>query len=351
MHPTLRVVSGEAVTVPSLERQKVSSLHSAFAKYSTEPFVVSNNALFSRGCREELCVKSSSIKNHCRSAKHLQGKERLEKQQSREQDIADELLAYNKEVHPRGETLPPNQLVLRVKVVRTFLKAGVPLRKIELFRDLLAFRLTDRRFMMDLVPFVLKEAIKNEISGKDLGAIFDGTTRFSEAVVIVLRHVSDSWTLEQRLVRVQLLSKSLTGEELARELIHILSAHYTVGPDRLLAAMKDRASVNRVAMNTLQIIYPNVLDVGCFSHTLEHVGEHFETPTLSEFGTAWSMLFSHSNKAKLPWKADWQINGLILCYQMVTLGTVNQQQAEKDLAMTVTVMKGGQRSLTARLPM
>ena len=153
-------------------------------EYLTEPFVVSNNALFCRGCREELCVKSSSIKNHCRSAKHLQGKERLEKQQSREQDIADALLAYNKEVHPRGETLPPNQLVFRVKVVRTFLKAGVPLRKIELFRDLLeetAFCLTDRRFMMDLVPFVLKEeeaAIKNEISGKDLGVIFDGTTCF-----------------------------------------------------------------------------------------------------------------------------------------------------------------------------
>ena len=66
--------------------------------------------------------------------------------------------------------------------------------------------------------------------------------------------------------------------------------------------MKDRASVNRVAMNTLQIIYPNVLDVGCFSHTLDHVGEHFETPTLSEFGTAWLMLFSYSNKAKLLWK-------------------------------------------------
>ena len=64
--------------------------------------------------------------------------------------------------------------------------------------------------MMDIVPFVLKEeeaAIKEEISGKDLGVIFDGTTRFSEAIVIVLRYVSNSWTLEQRLVSIQLLSK------------------------------------------------------------------------------------------------------------------------------------------------
>ena len=158
---------------------------------------------------------------------------------------------------------------------------------------------------MDIVPFVLKEeeaAIKEEISGKDLGVIFDGTTRFGEAIVIVLRYVSNSWTLEQRLVRIQLLSKSLTGEELACELVHILSAHYTVGPNQLLAAMKDRASVNTVAMRTLQIIYPHVLDVGCFSHTIDHVGEHFVTPTLSEFGTAWLMLFSHSAKAKLLWK-------------------------------------------------
>ena len=73
-------------------------------EYSTEPFIVSNNTLFCRGCREELSVKKSSIKNHCYSSKHLEGKRRLEKQQSRDHDIADVLLAYNKEVNPRGDT-------------------------------------------------------------------------------------------------------------------------------------------------------------------------------------------------------------------------------------------------------
>ena len=37
--------------------------------------------------------------------------------------------AYEKEVHPSGETLPEAQKVYRVKVVSTFLKAGVPLSK------------------------------------------------------------------------------------------------------------------------------------------------------------------------------------------------------------------------------
>ena len=49
-------------------------------------------------------------------------------------------------------------------------------------------------------------------------------------------------------------------------------------------------------------MYLNVLDIGCFSHTLDRVGECFQTATLSEFGTARLMLFSHSAKTKLLWK-------------------------------------------------
>ena len=34
--------------------------------------------------------------------------------------------------------------------------------------------------------------------------------------------MTDLFTIEQRLVRIQLLAKSLTGEEVAQELIHVL---------------------------------------------------------------------------------------------------------------------------------
>ena len=38
--------------------------------------------------------------------------------------------------------------------------------------------------------------------------------------------------------------------------------------------MCDRASVNNVAIQTLKIVYPCLLDVGYFLHTqLDHVGE------------------------------------------------------------------------------
>ena len=47
--------------------------------------------------------------------------------------------------------------------------------------------------------------------------MFDGTTQLGEAVAVVLRFVSKEWTLEQRLVKLHILAKSMKGEEIARE--------------------------------------------------------------------------------------------------------------------------------------
>ena len=36
--------------------------------------------------------------------------------------------------------------------------------------------------------------------------------------------------------------------------------------------------MNSVAMRTVSILYNRVMDAGCISHTLDHVGEHMKTP-------------------------------------------------------------------------
>ena len=63
---------------------------------------------------------------------------------------------------------------------------------------------------------------------------------------------------------MQMLAKSLSGEEIARELITVLSVTYHIHPDNLMGAMRDRASINNVAMHTLLIVCPKVVDSGCF---------------------------------------------------------------------------------------
>ena len=49
--------------------------------------------------------------------------------------------------------------------------------------------------------------------------------------------------------------------------------------------------MNGVALSTLQIIFPNLVDIGCFSHTVNLAGERFKIPLLVEFINARNSLF------------------------------------------------------------
>lgn len=90
----------------------------------------------------------------------------------------------------------------RINVVTTFLKAGVPLNKLDTFRELLeqhGTRLAGRRSLSDLIPFVHQQEVQKiskEIEGKKVSVIFDGTTRMGEAMAIIVRFVSDDWRIQ-----------------------------------------------------------------------------------------------------------------------------------------------------------
>ena len=139
--------------------------------------------------------------------------------------------------------------------------------------------------------------------GKPVSVVFDGTTRLGEAMAIVIRFfVDNSFAITLRLICFQLLTKGMTGEEIARELINTLSAEYGISSSHILGCMHDRVGCNGVAMRTLKIVFPALVDVGCFSHTLDLVGDKFCTPVLSSFIIWWISLFSHSSKSVLLWK-------------------------------------------------
>ena len=160
--------------------------------------------------------------------------------------------------------------------------------------------------MSDLIPFVLKEEqqhVKQEIDSKCVSVIFDGTSQLGKALAVVLRFIGETWTFE-RLLCVQLLAKSLSRQAIARELISVLPTSYSIDSSRLLTCMRDEAATNGVAVRTLNVLYPKMMDVKCFSHTLDRVGEHFEIPVLREFVSTLISLFSHSPKARLYWKEE-----------------------------------------------
>lgn len=103
-------------------------------------------------------------------------------------------------------------------------------------------------------------------------------------MAVVVRFVSKEWTLGQRLIKLQMLAENMMkGEEIARKLTHHLSTEYAIDSSQLEAATHDHASVNDAAMRIVKLTYINLLDVGCFSHTLNLVDEHFHISTLGEF--------------------------------------------------------------------
>ena len=69
-------------------------------------------------------------------------------------------MPFDTQSHPKGESLPIQHRVYRVKVMNALLRAGIPLQKLDYFRDILeesGYSLTDRRHMSDLTPFILAE--------------------------------------------------------------------------------------------------------------------------------------------------------------------------------------------------
>ena len=276
-------------------------------EFPGECLCIKSGKLFCTACREELALKKGTIKNHIQSGdKHKKAKEKLLHKEARERDISESLKSYDKEVKPSGTRIPMEERVFRVRVVEQFLQAGIPLAKIDKLRGLLeegVLRLSHSSHLADYIPFILqseKQAIRKELEGKEVSVVFDGTSRLGEALAIVVRYCC-GWKIKQKLVRLSMLAKTLCGEEVARELLAVLSTELGIPSSHLLAVMRDRASVNNVAVRTLTIMYPFAIDIGCFSHTLSHVGEHFKVPSLDKFMKHWEQIFVHSHKCRLIW--------------------------------------------------
>ena len=101
-------------------------------------------------------------------------------------------------------------------------------------------------------------------------------------MVIVVRFI-DQWSVQQRLVKLEVLARSLNAEQLAQRLIQCLAVEYGIKPNHLLAAMKDGAAVNGTGLRQVGFYFTNIFNVTCFSHTIDNVGTHFEFSVLDKF--------------------------------------------------------------------
>ena len=100
--------------------------------------------------------------------------------------------------------------------------------------------MTDWRHMPDLVPVIYKQKLdflKSKLTGIFLSVKFDGTTRYGEAMAILISFVGAGFCVQQWLVRMTLVEKSMSGEEVARELISNLSTIFGIHSDQVVGSM------------------------------------------------------------------------------------------------------------------
>ena len=99
-------------------------------EFPNECLTVSARTLFCEACRQEVSLRSNIIKNHIGSSRHTKMKDGLKARRGKDEDIAKCLKLYDSEQHPSRECLPEKQRIYRIKVLLSFLKAGVPLKSL-----------------------------------------------------------------------------------------------------------------------------------------------------------------------------------------------------------------------------
>ncbi|KAK3721851.1 hypothetical protein QZH41_002279 [Actinostola sp. cb2023] len=282
------------------------SLWHRVKEFQNEHFTVQTGQLWCNACREALSRKKSSLQKHVTSQKHVNGKVILEKGKKKDQNIRELMSKHNT---MKGSTLPEDMKLYRYELVEILLKAGIPLAKVDMLRPFLekyGHRLTARSHLSEFIPLISKkekELLKKEIAAASgFSVIFDGSTRLGEALAIVVRFVDEQYKVQQRLIRLEVLARSLNAEQLAQRLIQCLAVDYGITPPHLLAAMRDSAAVNEAALRQIGFYFPNMFNVKCFSHTIDNAGKHFEFSVLDTFSRYWSTMFALSPAARLAWK-------------------------------------------------
>lgn len=119
----------------------------------------------------------------------------------------------------------------------------------------------------------------------------------------------------------------LIGEKLLNELRVPISSH--------IAFMRDSVKVNGCAVERLRNLCSSSEDILCICHTLCHVGEHFQLPTLSSFMHHWIGLVYLHAAAKATWKE--LIGGSVVGYS--TTRWYSRAEIEIQLALNFGLLR------------
>ncbi|KAG8466975.1 hypothetical protein KFE25_008354 [Diacronema lutheri] len=283
---------GKVTRIDPLERVKSNPGHA---------LSVLAGALHCECCATPLANGASQVAQHLKTDKH---KANLEKWAKRgKEDDAAKVFTFE------DLSVPADVQLVRFRTVEAFMGSGLEISKIDGLRALLegnGVSLGSSSSLRPYIPEVLEremERLKADLSGEHICISFDGTTRPGEAVNATARYCSKDFQIVSRLALFFLTTaKHLDGAGTARVLTQLLLSRLCLDITRVVGVVRASAPSNGVAVRNLVGTFSCSVDIPCVSHTLNHIGEHFDLPTLSSFMLPFINLVCSPSAARVLWK-------------------------------------------------
>ena len=308
--------TNEAVMAPAT-RLKRLTVEDEFQDFVLSDLTVKNEKIWCVPCADNIVNHKSTILKHLKSDKHKDRRQLAKSRNASRLQMAHVVKEWF-ELNPSApfQKLDEEVMLYRVCTIRDWLKAGLPLGA--LTGDIKArleagnFSLGSEGHFGQLVP-ILKLELSTKITKllyseeelwnaydpekeadvfgpcRPYSITFDGQSNLCEVMNLMQRTVVNFKPMTQ-CIRLSLLKGSQDHQQLARWILENLF-RVKAEPTACLCATPDRAATNGAAVRLVQRTYPNIVHIGCQSHTLDHVGDHLDIPLLKEFSSALHALF------------------------------------------------------------
>jgi hAT family C-terminal dimerisation region len=252
---------------------------------------------------------TSNVNHHLETAVHINAVA----SKAREVELNELTIATFEEhfeaTNQAGGHTEEQTIVFRTDFLRACLDAGVPLAKMDSFRPFLdqycKFSSTAATHLSKYVPVLLKSEctiLRAALKGQHVLVIFDGTTTVGEIFAIILRWCESDYTVKQKLVHVGIYKSSFEHSQLVQVLTSVLCTSYGIPLENVIGFLRDRASVNTLAVSVMRNSFGKAKDLSCLSHTLCHTGDKLFGQELQPVQRDMSALMSKSNRAKSIWR-------------------------------------------------
>ena len=135
---------------------------------------------------------------------------------------------------------------------------------------------------LPLLREYLSAKYTSELRGQYVTMIFDETTKSGSNMAIIFRYIDNKWKIRELLARVLITQGAYDSVSLMQQLVSV-AEEYSIDERCLVGMSRDTCSTNELAMKGARAKYYSVMDIGCFGHGANLLGQRLDLTDVKQF--------------------------------------------------------------------